>query len=245
MDPRTRFTETSVHYARYRPGVPDELIDWIVAKSALAPGERVADIGCGTGIATRLWAARGYDVVGVEPNVAMLEQARSAGGESYCRGDATATGLPGSSFELVSAAQAFHYFEPAPTLAEWKRLLVEDGWCATFWYRIAPSPIKSGFLELRRRFGSSAGGYRTRKDAIVATLRARPEITGLCSSKFSYTQLLDRAGWTGRVFASSWMRASTVDVELTREIDSFFDRHQVDDRLRIPLEATAVVWRLR
>ena len=68
MDSRDRFTETSVYYAGHRPGFPGELIDWIVAEAALAAGGRVADVGCGTGISTRLWAERGYDVTGVEPN---------------------------------------------------------------------------------------------------------------------------------------------------------------------------------
>ncbi|NNC87931.1 MAG: class I SAM-dependent methyltransferase [Akkermansiaceae bacterium] len=242
MDSRDRFSEASGRYAAHRPGFPGELIDWIVAEGALAPGARIADIGCGTGIATRLWAARGFDVIGVEPNQAMLAQARSAGDETYQEGEAADTGLPGGAFALVSAAQAFHYFELGPTLAEWRRLLAAGGSCATFWYRIAPSPIKSGFKDLRRRFGSQSGHYRTPKNAIVETLRARPEVSGLRSATFPYAQLLDRAGWHGRIFASSRMRHAGGEARLEAEIDSLFDRYSDGNRLRIPLEATAMVW---
>jgi hypothetical protein len=49
-DPRVRFSGAAEGYARFRPGDPEELVDWLVAESAVREGDRVVDVGCGTGI---------------------------------------------------------------------------------------------------------------------------------------------------------------------------------------------------
>ena len=79
LDARERFSGLAGLYDRHRPSYPAALLDWIVTSAGLAPGDPVADIGCGTGIATRLLAERGFDVVGVDPNQAMLAEARAIG----------------------------------------------------------------------------------------------------------------------------------------------------------------------
>jgi SAM-dependent methyltransferase len=88
MDPRERFTATVDRYARHRPDYPEALLDWL---AGLVSGRRAVDLGAGTGILTRQLAARGWDVVGVEPNAAMRERAAAAGG-TYVDGSAEATG---------------------------------------------------------------------------------------------------------------------------------------------------------
>lgn len=243
MGSRDRFTENAIGYNTYRPSFPPQLIDWIVAETGITPLARVADIGCGTGVATRLWTARGFDVTGVEPNEAMLEVARSTASGNYRRGDAESTGLPDCGFDLVSAAQAFHYFEVDTTLKEWQRILVPSGACAVYWYRIVPSRVKSAFRGLRDRYGSSSERYATRKRDIAATLDRRPEVTELQTATFPYEQWLDHDGWRGRVFASSRMHIPHGDSALDGELDAIFDLHQEQGRMGMPLEATAVIWR--
>src|SRR6185295_18805357 len=62
IDPRDRFSGAADLYHRYRPSYPDTLLDWIERTTDLHPPARVADVGCGTGISSRLLAERGYDV---------------------------------------------------------------------------------------------------------------------------------------------------------------------------------------
>jgi SAM-dependent methyltransferase len=77
VDARDRFAATADLYERWRPTYPDALVDWLTA--GLAPGSTVADLGCGTGIFSRLLAARGLHVIGIDPNETMLDKARAAG----------------------------------------------------------------------------------------------------------------------------------------------------------------------
>src|SRR5204862_430554 len=105
---RTRYAGAAQHYDRSRPSYPAALIDWIIAGTH-APPARVADIGCGTGIATRLFAARGFDVVGVDPSEEMLAFAHRAGMARYVCAHAAATSLASGSIDLVVAAQCFHW----------------------------------------------------------------------------------------------------------------------------------------
>lgn len=245
MDSRDRFGEVAAPYDEYRPDFPPELFDWIVATAGIAPPARVADIGSGTGIATRLWSERGFDVVGVEPNESMREVAAAASGDSFHAGDACSTGLPDHAFDLVASAQAFHYFELDPTLREWARILVPGGACTTFWYRIATSRVKLLFRDLRRRFGSRTSDYVTKKKKILATLEQRPELRDLVSKVFRYEQVLDLDGWRGRVLASSRLRDGPRTEEFDREVEAAFARCEEGGRIRIPLEATAVLWRFR
>ena len=120
IDPRDRFSAAADLYHRYRPSYPEALLGWIERTTGLPPPARVADVGCGTGISSRPLAERGYAVTGVDPNEAMLAHARAAGGADYRLGSATDTGLPGGSFDLVTVAQAFHWFDVPAALAEFR-----------------------------------------------------------------------------------------------------------------------------
>ena len=65
-----RFTGLATIYGQARPTYPQELVRWCL-EQAPAPG-LIVDLGCGTGISTRLFASTGHPVIGIDPNADML-----------------------------------------------------------------------------------------------------------------------------------------------------------------------------
>src|SRR5262245_9977093 len=116
-DPTGRFTGLADIYAKCRPDYPPQAVAYILAVSRLGPASVLVDVGCGTGISSRQFAARGISVIGIEPNDDMRGQAEKAecSGDlpapRYQAGRAEDTGLPDACAGLVLAAQAFHWFE--------------------------------------------------------------------------------------------------------------------------------------
>jgi len=126
-NPEERFTHRVADYVLYRPGYPGQLIDWLRAEIGLSDAWDVADIGSGTGIFAARLLPNVRRVYGVEPNTPMRTEAEKtlSSNESFVsvNGTAEATTLGDASVNLVTAAQAFHWFDPAPTRREWIRIL--------------------------------------------------------------------------------------------------------------------------
>jgi SAM-dependent methyltransferase len=227
LDSRDRFSATAGLYDKHRPSYPSDLIDWIVATSGLAAGAAIADVGCGTGISTRLLASRGFDVVGLDPNEAMLAQARASGGARYLHGEAAATGLPAGAVALVTVAQAFHWFDLAASLAEFARVLVPGGWCAVFWnVRALTSAFMAEYDALLRRH-SREYGIVERPEQTAARLRSSDRVRDLREADFEYAQRFDEASFLGRVFSSSYVAHGVPDrPAFEGALRELFQRHE-------------------
>lgn len=135
--PTERFGDRVADYARARPGYPAALSAWLIDSSGLKPGATVADLGSGTGLFTRVLLEAGLRVHGVEPNAAMRAEAERAlaayPGFVSETGSAEATGLATGSIDLITAAQAFHWFDPAAARSEARRVLRPSGQAALIW----------------------------------------------------------------------------------------------------------------
>jgi SAM-dependent methyltransferase len=136
-DSTRRFADRVDDYVRTRPSYPASAIDIVVSECELASNALIADIGSGTGISTQLFLARGFAVAAVEPNDEMRAAAESWLGTDQrfnsVNGRANATSLADASIDLIVAAQAFHWFEPASTTTEWRRILKAGGHVALLW----------------------------------------------------------------------------------------------------------------
>lgn len=130
------FDRNAAEYERARPGYPAQLADLLRRDVGLGPGSRVCDIAAGTGKLTRLLAGVGADVVAVEPVEGMRSQLAAVLPEVEVR-DGTAEALPfeDGSFDVVTVAQAFHWFRFDEALAEIRRVLHPGGGLAIVFNR--------------------------------------------------------------------------------------------------------------
>lgn len=130
-------------YDASRPSYPIEAIDWTLdglPRDGLPRDGLIVDIGCGTGISTRLLKACGgaMRVIGIDPNDDMLRQARRATCDAeieieYRWGTGERTGLEGGVATLVVVAQAFHWLRHEDALREFHRVLLPRGRLALLW----------------------------------------------------------------------------------------------------------------
>ena len=125
---------TAAAYDRGRPSYPAEAVAHLVGHGRIGPGARVLDLAAGTGKLTRLLAAAGAYIVAVEPVVAMRAQLAQALPEVEVL-DGTAEELPmgDASVDVVTVAQAFHWFDPPAALAQMRRVLRPDGHLFLLW----------------------------------------------------------------------------------------------------------------
>jgi SAM-dependent methyltransferase len=124
------FGEVADAYERARPGYPDDAVRWLT-------GDRpcdVVDLGAGTGKLTRSLVALGHRVVAVEPLPEMRRHLRAAVPQArVLAGSAEAVPVAAESADVVTCAQAFHWFEHDVALPEIARVLRPGGRVALVW----------------------------------------------------------------------------------------------------------------
>jgi SAM-dependent methyltransferase len=205
--PTTRFTDRADDYARHRPSYPAEAIDAVLEGLGEPASLAAADVGAGTGISARLLADRGVRVVAVEPNGAMRAAALAHPRVTWRDGRAEATGLPGASVDLVLCAQAFHWFEPEPTLREFRRILRPGGRLALVWnQRDEDDPLTAEYGRRIREVSddTEAASDRRRSEA-PAAVAASGLFLPLPTAHARYEQALDEDGLVGRARSASYV----------------------------------------
>ena len=150
--------EYAAHRAGYAPIIANELTDAASASSGKSVSElELVDVGAGTGIWTRMLAARTSHVTAVEPEAAMRAQgcANPANGSIVWRsGRAERTGLESRSCDLLTMASALHWAKFDLAVDEFARVLRTRGWFAALWNTrvLVESPLLDEIeSELRRR----------------------------------------------------------------------------------------------
>ena len=128
------FQAGAVAYEAARPGYPDEAVAVLAEHVGIGPGTDVVDLAAGTGKLTRRLLELGATVVAVEPVPGMRDQlAAVLPSVEVLDGTAEAIPVPDAAADVVTIAQAFHWFDAPAALAEVARVLRPGGRLALLW----------------------------------------------------------------------------------------------------------------
>jgi ubiquinone/menaquinone biosynthesis C-methylase UbiE len=134
LNPSTAYSTKAEKYAKYRWDYAPQAIQTIFDITGISAEAAIADVGAGTGILTRHFVNRVKQVFAIEPNPAMREIAMKVLGHypsfQAIDGTAEATTLADGSVDLITVAQAIHWFQPELARAEFLRILKPGGWLA-------------------------------------------------------------------------------------------------------------------
>ena len=218
--PTERFTGRAQAYAAHRPSYGDDVIAFVL--EGLGDVPRVADLGAGTGISSRLLAVRGAQVLAVEPNAAMRSAAGRTPLVTWVDGTAETTTLADGSVDAATAFQAFHWFASDAALAEIVRIVRPGGVAALVVNeRDAADPFTAAYGDIVRRYAEDDTEQR-RQDSLEVFRR----LPGQCESRlFRNQQTLDVAGLLGRTRSTSYLpREGALAAQLEAEVRELFAR---------------------
>lgn len=235
-DPLTYFSGLADDYAAHRPSYPAEAIAAILEG---LPGEaRVADVGCGTGIASTLLAEAGAAVIGIEPNEEMRRRAvdrrppHLAPRLEYRFGTAERTGLPDAAVDAIVCAQSFHWFDVEPALREFRRILRRCGRLALMWnIRVSKSEFDRIYAEtvVQAQEDAKRHGRLLRRDYGVDLSELGPLFRGARRLTWPNPQVCTLSALLGKARSASYFpRQGPLVDELLRRLTEAFHAHQRD-----------------
>ena len=247
-DPTARFTDRAADYAAHRPTYPPAVLATLEGEGVLRPGDVVADVGSGTGILTALLLDNGNTVYAVEPNAPMADEARARLGANprfhAVAGRAEATGLKDASCDVVTAAQAFHWFDVEQARREFRRILKPGGAVVLMWNmrRLDSTPFLREYEDLLKRraidYKKVSAGWAD--DEAVGRLFAP---AGYEVSTFEHRQAFGFDGLRGRLLSSSYAPPAghPQHEPMLAELRELFDRHQRGGEVAFEYD-TRVYW---
>lgn len=234
-----RFTDRAEAYVAARPSYPLEAIDVLIEGLGDPAGLAVADLGAGTGISSRVIAARGPLVYAIEPNAKMREAASADRRVRWVDGTAETTSLPGAAVDVVAAFQAWHWVDHPVAVAEARRILRPGGRMAAIYNeRDERDAFTAGYGEIVTAYATDATEQR-RADALAAFAAIDPPRT----QRFEYVNIhrLDRDGLHKRAESSSYLPHTGEDSEaMHAEIDDLFTEWERDGAVEMHLVTLVV-----
>jgi SAM-dependent methyltransferase len=241
-----RFEDRVDDYVRYRPSYPEEVRTAVIERCGLLPSSVIADFGSGTGLLSQLFLESGFELYGVEPNSSMrsaAERLLAAFPRFHSiEGTAEASGLPAHSCDVVTCGQSFHWFDPARTREECRRVLRSDGWVVLVWNvrRTGDTPFLDGYEALLRRHAPEYEEIeRSRTDTASFDAFFGSEKWDVLT--FAHRQIFDFDGALGRLRSSSYSPVPGAPGyrEMEQELGNLFAATAVDGKVEFLYDTKA------
>lgn len=239
--------KTSRDYARFRPGPPDSFYRRLEALGVGLPGQRILDLGTGTGVLARRFARHGAVVAGCDVAPEQVEMARALAEADGVTVDfrvapAEQTPFLDHSFDVATANQCWLYFDAPKVVAELRRVLVPGGWIVTSHFNWLPrrDPVAGASEELILKYNPQWSGVD-----FSGEVPDRPGWADLATfslvAMFRYDEAIPftRETWRGRMRACRGVGAALAPEEVEA-----FDRELGALLAETTAESFAVLHRL-
>lgn len=162
-------------YEEIRPSYPDKLIEDIICKTNLKAGDKLLDIGAGTGKSTIPFAEKGFSIDAVELGEDMAEILKDKCSaypnvSIYVAPFEEWNNPNGQKYDMIYSAQTFHWIDKNIKYQKCRELLKDDGYLVLFWY----SPAEVGTdrtREMQKRIDLIVSKYVSR----YSDKRGKPE----------------------------------------------------------------------
>ena len=241
------FDNKVADYQASRPDYSPALFETLARE--VAPS-RVADVGAGTGLLTQGLLAREWQVLAVEPNSAMRAacDARLGALAGYRSAEGRAEAIPAAaaSLDLITAAQAFHWFEPEAARAEALRVLSPAGQVALIWNDRQREQLLHRALD-EEVFARHGGEGRLRLLAHEDRSQVGRFFAGAAPREWQWLHMhaLDEAGLISLVFSRSYMPMpdSEQGQVVTATVREIFARFAQDGRVAVPYKTVLMLGR--
>lgn len=251
MDHTQHFSGLAAQYAAGRPAYAGQFIDCLYNRYGFTPRSVIADIGSGTGKFAKQLLDRGSTVYGVEPNDDMRHRAAAELGvydkfHSVCGTEAHTT-LDSGCVDFVTAAQAFHWFDPLLFRRECQRILRRDGLVFLIWNMQDMSDEVN--LATHALYAEYCPRFRGFSCGIQAD---DPKIQTFFGGAYGYEEfnhplVYSRAAFLNRSLSSSYtLRDGDLRWDAyTESLNSLFDRWAKDGVLTVANKTAAYIGQLQ
>jgi SAM-dependent methyltransferase len=199
------FDRVAQAYDRHRPTYPDALLDHVCEVAALGVGDRVLEIGCGTGQLTRELLARGLRVSAIEPGGRLIALARQNLGDmgdvEFVNARLEDAPLPRKRFRAVFSASAIHWIDPDLGWGKAAEALVPGGTLALVQYFGLNEPrsaddqqaLLSAIAKIAPELRASWPSYRELEETLAGVRERRGNVSDVWAWLGSYDVARDYA----------------------------------------------------
>lgn len=237
FNPTNRFSNNIKKYELYRPSYPKEIIEYFNKKIDLK-NMIVADIGAGTGIFTKLLLENGNKVYSIEPNEKMRHTAIKLLSEyeeaEFIDSKAESILLDDNSVNIITVAQAFHWFNTKKALQEFYRIIRDNGYVILLWNDLSyNSNFRNEYESIFKEYSEEYNkiNHKIHEEELNKIFYPNKII----KETFNFHQILNLNDFIGRFLSSSFSPHEKDGCygDFVFSVKKLFNKYKEDEKVRI------------